>query len=66
MSIHAKNWNRKITARLISKNKVRVVLTCCRVHHAQDECREQRGHGDHRHGNQIPRVPGSLADSPLL
>ena len=33
MSIHGKNWNRKITARLISKNKVRVVLTCCRVHH---------------------------------
>ena len=33
MSIHGKNWNRQITARLISKNKVRVVLTCYRVHH---------------------------------
>ena len=33
MSIHGKNWNRKKTARLISKNKVRVVLASYRGRH---------------------------------
>ena len=37
MSIRGKNWNRQIIARLISKNKVRVVLTCYRVHHGYND-----------------------------
>ena len=38
MSIHGKNWNRKKTARLISKNKVRVVLASYRGRHEFDIC----------------------------